>query len=326
MTGPGPDPDSDEIDFWDGFHGKSGTAVIQTGGDGVVRVSGIGSGEYEVTLVDGTWVPVFSSDERINMYIRPGEATDCHAGHLSTLIRLSAKVAVAQRGTAAVIGSDQDAMCESGPFSMDVSTASAWTRWGLELGREPVAGWGTGGAAALDRADVRFVQIDAASIGEGRPGEYLPYVCGVRSDGGAECWGPGFGDRSEPRGGMWTQVAASEDRVCGLEVDSTVTCWEWPTMHGVDSVEQISIAGATLCGLKLDRSLVCQTTASVSLEPPSGRYVQVEVHSTAKACAIKDDGTERSHREGGSAPGVMAPACRIACELDTPSWRSAVRP
>ncbi|WP_419946047.1 hypothetical protein [Candidatus Poriferisodalis sp.] len=93
------------------------------------------------------------------------------------------------------INSEGDAECwdaddewsQQGDF---VQTSSGTTRWGLELRREAMPGWGTNGAAVLNREDAEFVQIDVARVNDSRCRADLPYVCGIRLDGIAECWGP----------------------------------------------------------------------------------------------------------------------------------------
>ena len=292
---------------------QEGSAVVETDAHGVIRISGIGTGEYQIVLDEGTWVPMFSADGEFRLSIsRPDQTLACHeviSGF--ALVSLSGAGAVAKRGRAAVIGTDRNSMCEAGGFTVDVWTDSDTTRWGLDYRMEPVPGWGTGGAAVLNRSATDFVHIDA---GTNEGGWWLsdafPYVCGVRSGGGAECWGPGFRHRGEPPMDTFTGIATHDNLTCGLTPDGSVECWDetntWymPDTSDMGIVERISVGQFAVCGIRTDKSLVCRTAEPElsSPTPPPGSYHYVAAYSMDQACAITSDGSVICTDEYATAP------------------------
>ena len=97
---------------------------------------------------------------------------------------------------------------------------------------------GIGGYCAL-RADGTPYCTDpeiAASLPQGRFADInLDARCGVRLRGSIECWGYRDNYTSPPGTGPFTDVTLGGRSACGVELDSTVVCWDLVTLESVDN-------------------------------------------------------------------------------------------
>ena len=55
------------------------------------------------------------------------------------------------------------------------------------------------------------------------------HLCGLRTDGAAQCWGSNFfGEADAPEGGF-AAISAGSWHSCGIRTDGTAQCWDWTT-------------------------------------------------------------------------------------------------
>ena len=273
----------------------------------LVRAEGSGTSSFRVGLDAGTWVPVISSDGEYRLHV-PGYQADALGGPPTCqppfygwiwgwidsdrpdLMTMEGGHADATRGPAFVFGDDRNAMCEPGEYLVVVRTTDENTQWSFEFRREPVLGWGYASAAALNRPDAEFLYIDAATrwiidysaeqdnVTKRVAGD--SYVCGVLAEGGTECWGTGYENRSDPPPTKFIQISAAPGYVCGLKPDGAMQCWDWvdelsaslsPEATGIMQIETPDLA---ICAVLGSGDVVCDYVSD--LGPPPEEFARFD--------------------------------------------------
>ena len=323
----------------------------------LVRVGGSGTLSFKVVLGEGTWVPVVSSDgeyhlrvvghEAQGLFDRPTCQPPFYGGRWPWIdkdrpdyMTIEGERAGALRGPAFVLGHDREAMCESGELLISVGATGENTQWSLEFRREPVKGWGYANAVALSRSNVEFLYIDAATRWNYDPvahgsnasrrvsGE--SYVCGIRADGGTECWGTGYESRSDPPSTKFTRISAAGYFACGLRPEGSMQCWDWEGYFSeIRSPEatgllQIETSDVSVCAVLGSGDLVCDYSSYV--ERPRERFLEFDhrVKSVSMSemsmtlCALSYD-NEATCRAFTSAP--EAPNLRFK-QVSTSDWHA----
>ena len=131
-------------------------------------------------------------------------------------------------------------------------------------------------------AVTRFTAIAAGS----------DYSCGLRSDGGIECWG-WTGERTgDPPGGVFTAVAAGNGHGCGIRANRTVACWG-NNDHGQATARSgqfiaLSAAHDQTCGLRTSGTVRCWGRDG-EIEP-GGQFRQIDAGPTP-SCGLRQDRT-----------------------------------
>ena len=134
-------------------------------------------------------------------------------------------------------------------------------------------------------------------------GHYSYVVCGVRTNGRAECWGSYHLHLPD----TYQQVVTGANHVCALKLDGTLAC------YGDDTYGQATPPGGTYtqltagqfhnCAVKTDQSIECwgdDTYGQAS--PPAGSFVQVDANASG-CCAVTTAGAIEYW--GNGAPGVL---------------------
>lgn len=144
-------------------------------------------------------------------------------------------------------------------------------------------------ALADHETDLHPGQGDAATWTHVHNGSYSDFVCGVHTDGAAECWG----NRRMFLPGEYEQVTTGDDHLCALKTDGTLVCF------GEDDKGQASPPAGTYtqitsgqdhnCAIRTDQSVECwgdDTYGQAS--PPAGSFLQIDT-SAFDTCAVKAD-------------------------------------
>ena len=247
--------------------------------DGLFRASGSGRFGFNVEFGEGAWVPVVSSNGQYRLNVlghrplsTPGEAA-CRppffgdalrgAGDVEYLIAMERERADATLGPAIVIGHGRGAMCDPGDFRVSIVTSDERTQWTIEFRREAAHGWGFGGAVALSRSDAEFVHIDAATEWSWQAFRGQSYVCGILAHGGTECWGAGYGERSNPPAAEFTQISSGSGYACGLTPERAMECWYWEDelsaslSSEASEILEIESAELAVCALLASGEIAC---------------------------------------------------------------------
>ncbi len=137
------------------------------------------------------------------------------------------------------------------------------------------------------------------------------YMCGIRTNNIAECWGsllPGGQDAvqvQEP------QVAAGENHACKIGTDKAIECWgTGPALSSipVGDHEQVAAGSDFGCAIASTGSLSCWgDAANGKTTPPVGNFTQV-VTGSEFACALAPDATvecwgDNTFQQVANAPG-----------------------
>lgn len=152
-------------------------------------------------------------------------------------------------------------------------------------------------------------------------------ICGVLTDGRAECWSMDGEDQNGERTavkyhtpeGQFVQVSAGHEFVCGLRTDGTVECWQLdrPERWHADNADEdfppvvlslsqdsrftrIAVGGhGRACGTRTDGRLECWTIAET--EPPRSRVVIAE--DGGSRAAIAEETADLVRVEGSGSSG-----------------------
>lgn len=126
-------------------------------------------------------------------------------------------------GTAECWGSDAEGQATppDGAVFAELSSGALHT-CGLAKTGEPRC-WGTDayGQATPPAALARFARLSTSSWSSSDQ-----VVCGLHSDGLAQCWGHGWNSQLPVRdGARFAKIVAARDFACGLLLDGTAECW-----------------------------------------------------------------------------------------------------
>ena len=87
--------------------------------------------------------------------------------------------------------------------------------------------------------------------------------CGIRADGGLQCWGCGTASECNPPAGQFQQLSGYKSHYCAIADDETVHCWgdrEWASL-AMDAppgeFAQVEVADGMSCGLDGDGWITC---------------------------------------------------------------------
>ena len=206
----------------------------------------------------------------------------------------SLSAAIASCGRTATRGTADDSGSDLGSNSGD---GFGGTR--TAIGGEPIVD------AGADVTQPSDADMDDASIPD-ESGEHGPYseltlssdsvACGLKEDGGVECWG-GLPDGGVQRiEGPFTRISSVDNTACGIDPEGAVHCWFTagsfqvedllPKLPGVFS--EISIGGRVPCGIQLDKSILCNGNL-YSGNPVEGSFVRV-AGAPAMTCGLGETG------------------------------------
>jgi hypothetical protein len=161
-------------------------------------------------------------------------------------------------------------------------TASTDYTCGIRADNELVECWGSSPPAGIPTGP--FSAISAA----------LGYVCGIGTDGIADCWGTlpnGENAVQLPE----SQIAAGENHSCKIGTDGALECWgSGPALSGIPAgtYRQVAAGSDFGCAIGDPANLIsCWGDASSGkTTPPVGTFSQVATGSQF-ACALKSDAT-----------------------------------
>ena len=127
------------------------------------------------------------------------------------------------------------------------------------------------------------------------------YTCGVRTDGGVECWGLNAEGQATPPSGEFASVSAGWGHTCGVRTDGAVECWGSNEDSDDNVVGQatppsgefasVSAGGGHTCGVRTDGPVVCWgDDDNGQATPPSGGFASVSAGSN-HTCGMRRDGS-----------------------------------
>ena len=139
------------------------------------------------------------------------------------------------------------------------------------------------------RWDIRNAEFGGLALGS--------HVCGLRTDGTADCRGSNaYGQLDAPEGGF-TSLSAGGNHTCGLRRDGTIDCWGGDGWGGFGTTApeghftSIVTGHEHSCGLRLDGSADCWGSNPYGeLEGPAGPF-QSLFSSGSGNCGLRDDST-----------------------------------
>ena len=120
------------------------------------------------------------------------------------------------------------------------------------------------------------------------------HVCGLRSDGSADCCGIGNGKTLASFRGPFSRLESSPRMTCGIRVNNEIQCWgeqEFAITGFPDPVVDLSVSYHRICGLLDNGRVLCwKILDEAQLEPraiPVNRLRQIEsIPSSGSECGL----------------------------------------
>ncbi|MDH5671427.1 MAG: DUF4215 domain-containing protein [Myxococcales bacterium] len=212
-------------------------------------------------------------------------------------------------------------------FACAVDAAGMLRCWGTSLlAMEPMAT----GFVRIEAGGSQLCGIDAAGAarclnpGGGSPAQpsaatsfaslavSSQHACGVRRDGGVECWGGSLPAPPADLGSV-RQVVTGADFACVLGVDGEIRCWGGAAdalglvMPPEGPFAGVAAAATTICGVREGGWVTCwRSTGGAALMPGGMNYVDI-VLSDDHGCGITSDEMANCWGEGGGSALEVPP-------------------
>lgn len=115
-------------------------------------------------------------------------------------------------------------------------------------------------------------------------------------------------ERTDPPGGVFTDVSAGEDATCGVRARGALECWgglPYP-LEGIFKQVSVSPGSSHACALGVDGSIACSGGSAVGwTDAPGGEFVDVSVGarnfwSAGSACGLRPGGAVQCWGAGSS--------------------------
>ncbi len=156
------------------------------------------------------------------------------------------------------------------------------------------------------------------------------FACGLRPDGGVECWGINPLHEIEPPEGPFVSVSAGVEHVCGVRPDSSTECWGEPQrwrdagFPPEGPFTDVAAGWFFTCGLRPDRDVECWGGGfNEGDEPPEGPFEGLM--GSGYVCGIRPGGEAEcwsdsvlNRPDGYSGSGDSYPARRPRYPLMDP--------
>lgn len=119
-------------------------------------------------------------------------------------------------------------------------------------------------------------------------GSYENTQCGLRPNGGIECWNAT--NTSPLSGSQWTWLGGTHSQhICALDSSHQPTCASPPLVPmPTTPLREVGVMAGSVCGLTFDDTIVCSPTTPSGLNTRRYRHLSV---SWTKACAVSLEGT-----------------------------------
>lgn len=121
------------------------------------------------------------------------------------------------------------------------------------------------------------------------------HSCGIRTDGGIECWGNDAQGQTESPDGEFTAIASGGRHSCALRTDGRIRCWGNESDGRVNPpagrFTAISAGTSHSCGLHTDGGIECWgDDGDGRADPPDGEFTAVSAGMNY-SCGIRTDDT-----------------------------------
>lgn len=136
------------------------------------------------------------------------------------------------------------------------------------------------------------------------------HACAIRRDGTLACWGLNGDGQATPPPGAFVSVASGTQHSCARNVDDVVACWGAPDTFGHlhnQIAQEVHCGDTSTCVIHRDGTLECTGRYPQLRQPPSGRFVQMDI-GLDHACAVRADGSVACW--GGNLHGQSTPPAR----------------
>ena len=129
------------------------------------------------------------------------------------------------------------------------------------------------------------------------------HTCGIRTDGGLECWGSTNGQKDVPAAMNFQQLAAGFHNNCAIDSNQQLQCWGWTAWGLVEAVptgafQSVGCGYGHCCAVRTTGEIACwgvpnnpvmgsgvQDKGQVTDAPTSGEYRFVG-GGTSHSCAV----------------------------------------
>ena len=114
--------------------------------------------------------------------------------------------------------------------------------------------------------------------------------CALRTDGTAVCWGNISPGARQPPSGTFTDIVVEYEHACGLRPDGSARCWGSgaPAPPASTTFTQLTSGYGYTCGLKVDSTVQCWGSGPATLAP-SGEFSSIS-GGYNEACGVRGDG------------------------------------
>lgn len=132
------------------------------------------------------------------------------------------------------------------------------------------------------------------------------FACGVRPDGGVECWGPNRSAYEDPPEGSFMSLSAGVEHICGVRPGNVAECWGSSTPRREAGVPlsgvftSVAVGSSFSCGLRSGGELECwggayspRRRGQETAELPPSRFKSIDASGGGLMCGVRiDEGGE----------------------------------
>jgi cysteine-rich repeat protein len=165
------------------------------------------------------------------------------------------------------------------------------------------------------------VGVEAAQCGFVQGAADFENTCGVRADGGLQCWGERYPHLfpSQLPAGRFQSVAIYEGGGCALRTDGSAACWGDVSVGVLappaGAFTQMVVEYEHACGLRTDGSAECWGSGPASNAPETA-FTQI-TSGPGYSCGLREDSTVECWGSGPAALPPSGPFSSISGGYDT---------